>query len=186
MIISYTHSAIFVAVPRTASHSIVQWLESEGPIRVFGGHHSRAVPSNLVHWFTFTVVRNPYARAVSFWKYVMSLRKGEVFRRCGGRQPFPEFARWLSSERPDDPREWANQSHFLAGLRLDRILRYENLEHDFHALPFVPRSARLPRLATSGLQDWRPYYEDEKTARRIRDWAGKDFEKYGYSKDPFA
>lgn len=196
MIISYKHRVTFLAVPRTASRSIHQYLidtSGEENMKVFGGYHGRDLPSEFAHWFSFAVVRHPYTRAVSFWMKATQLgpRRAELlndgveldnlYTRCGGEQPFSEFVKWLATKRPADPIEWGNMTSFTHGIRLNQILRFEHLHRDFKKLPFVGKNFELPWVGKQlGDDDWRKYYEDPQVAEAVRGWANVDFEQFGY------
>lgn len=195
MILSYEHKAVFLAVPRTASRSITAWLTERGPTKVFGPYHGRDVPSDCAHWFTFAVVRHPYTRAVSFWLHTQSSANSWVlgnndggvvdnlFTRSGGIQSFENFASWLAKKRPDDPLEWGNQSTFIHGIRLNRLLHFETLQKDFRKLPFTTRRTMLPKIgAQLSNNDWTQHY-NERSLQAVRGWAEKDFENFGYSLD---
>lgn len=196
MIISFKHRATFLAVPRTASRSVYQWLvdsADEEETKVFGGYHGRDLPSEFANWFSFATVRHPYTRAVSFWMHAINvgpIRKAQIeagetldilYTRCGGDQSFDSFVQWLVKKRPDDPLEWHNQSSFIHGIKLDQLLYFERLEKDFHKLPFVNKKDQLSTIGKQlGNNDWTKYYSNSETLVALRRWAEPDFDNFNY------
>lgn len=65
MIISDKHKFVYIGIPRTASKSMNHWLCSYFDGRSHAGHHDYLVPEDAKDYLIFTVVRNPYDRAVS-------------------------------------------------------------------------------------------------------------------------
>jgi len=65
MIVSDKHKYVYIGIPRTGSKSMNHWLCSYFDGRNHGGHHDYEVPEEVSDYLVFTVVRNPYDRAVS-------------------------------------------------------------------------------------------------------------------------
>lgn len=105
----------------------------------------------------FTVVRNPWARAVSSWRYLAP------------QMPFNEY---LAMHVTDTTyrRHGATQCRFLHGFD-GRILRFESL--DFRALP--KRNMSTPC-------DFRKFYDDE-SRELIAVAYAEDIERWGYEFD---
>lgn len=160
--------------------------EHFGGERVPPGFHRNTVPPEYADWFTWTIVRNPYARAVSIWwsTTVNPNNKRYCYKELGTTD-FATFLRYLLGR----PAALAgrsldlNQSAWLRPVRLDRIVKLESLPGGLEVLPFWRSGITLPWLnASDGRGDWRQYIDDT-TGPLIREWAGDDFDRYGYSQN---
>lgn len=106
----------------------------------------RARGQDIHDYYLFSVVRNPFDWHVSWFNYI---RKDEGGRRSGhrieaelfARMNFADYVQWL--EDPDAPRgpqgyiqrqvhEWLIDE--TGNIRVDRVLRQENLRDDFAAM----------------------------------------------------
>jgi hypothetical protein len=148
---------------------------------------ARWVPQEMFDaYFKFAVVRNPFTRMVSHWRYSRS------------RQPFPSFIRRVVSRHEADSWFTRPQTEFtmIDGRdAMDHIIRIEALTEGFEVVrsrlslrPELPhRNAsssaktaawfRIGRVAPA--RPWRDEYDDE-AERLVRDHYAADFEAYGY------
>ena len=69
MIINRKRGFIYLAVPRTGSRAVSNLLHEWFPETVRCGHHRMDVPPEYRGMFIFTVVRNPYARILSYYRH---------------------------------------------------------------------------------------------------------------------
>jgi len=59
---------VFVSTPKCATNSLYQVLQERfGGVRQKPGFHINRVPPKAKEYFRFTVVRNPFSRAVAIW-----------------------------------------------------------------------------------------------------------------------
>ncbi|HWA03667.1 MAG TPA: sulfotransferase family 2 domain-containing protein [Rhizomicrobium sp.] len=97
--------------------------------------------------FKFAVVRNPYDRAVSAWRF---RRDGE---KAEGPETFPDFIASLAA--PDGHRRNREQVRYVQDengrLIVDRILRFESLASDFAEVSrrIFGRAIELPHVNKS-------------------------------------
>lgn len=127
-------------------------------------------------YLTFAVVRNPWDRFVSGWKYC----------ECSRRLPLLEALQHLPQEG-HDYRHLTRPQHATiclpdGTLAVDRLLRFESLQQDFDALcAELGRPARrLPRVNVGQRGAYGDYFDAE--AKRLF-WPlfGRDAELFGYS-----
>jgi hypothetical protein len=132
-------------------------------------------------YFKFTFVRNPWARAYSWYKNVMrdeihrrgyqlteSTSLNEFLRRCAGRGMLRPQMYWLTS--------------FDGSIHLDYIGRFENLQKDFLEI------CRCLHITLSGLphkvsgtgEDYREQYDQDSIDLVSRVYR-RDIETFGYS-----
>ena len=137
--------------------------------------------------FTFTIVRNPWDRAVSHFYYrVMTNQTGL------GENPI-DFSEWIERVYVDrDPRYYDQPRMFMPQLdwladEKGRLLvklvgRYESLERDFTQICKNIGRARssLPRLKASTRPHYREAYSD-RTAEVVAQWFAKDIAAFDYA-----
>jgi hypothetical protein len=204
MIVDHDRQFVFISTPKAGTHTMFALLgELYGLQRLPGGFHRKEVPPEARHYTRFTVVRNPYVRAVSVWWHLLFRdRYRDKWRPIIGTLDFRGFLRWLV-DSPEPPVNRGDvvlrpQHAWLANARPIQWLRLERLESEFAGLPFVGDEAprHIPRRLSSGSSadvsdygDWRsvfacggPAYAAE-CARLVERWAGKDFELFGYARD---
>jgi hypothetical protein len=181
MIVNHRLRFVFIAVPRTASVAMSNALMGlPGSITVPGDRHRNAVPPECRGYYTFACVRNPYAREWSHYCYLQRNRPPSqlkaIVKRLG-------FARYVCEHAGGGFLEWFDppQSRFLEGLRLDAVLRFEELPGCFGQLPFVPEGHLLRRENGASRGDWRSRYGQE-VAELVYRWAEADFTRYGYDR----
>jgi hypothetical protein len=131
--------------------------------------------------FTFTVVRNPFDRMVSWYEY--SRRK----KRYGAQGlTFAEYVRAALRERRDGvyngrffmpQREWVMDGDAPI---VQYVGRFENLPESFAAIcRAVGVSAALPHANRTRHGHYRDYY-DAQTRRIVEDYYFWDLESFGY------
>ena len=133
MLVCDEHKFIFLRNPKTASRSVTRALSENFNVRQVGVYHDWKIPKELVGYFVFVVVRNPYTRAVSGWKHWYG----------GGWTDFGEWTQELAKTPiilgnwhttidqaviVTKGRHWKRQTEILDKFGDDiHIIRYENL-----------------------------------------------------------
>jgi chondroitin 4-sulfotransferase 11 len=176
---------IFVHIPKTAGTSIGHWL---------GGKHIMGHPkleTLLEHpgnddRFTFTVVRNPWDRALSGWMYLFHKKdRTTIFQEYIDETPVPTFEEfifsldkvktgdtWFTGATPQV--EW-----FRSGV--DTVLRFETLERDFRNIKErLGNFKRLPHLNASEHSHYREYYTPE-TRAYVAEIAEEDIREFEFT-----
>lgn len=188
---------MFIHVPKTGGTSINKMLSNQYKWNIPQSRLSNHQPifilekyNNLSDYYIFTVVRNPFKRAYSYYQHYQKV--------SGTRTTFREFLDTVKSNNktidelkhleiiPTESRTPFipfTQSFYLfdsAGdMRIDRIYKHENLdqlENDFNI--------QLPKL-NSGSYDKTDYIKayTSEIIDLVRDIYSEDFENLGYSKD---
>lgn len=205
-IISHKHQLIFVAIPKTGTHTVRRALRphlgenDEEQVALFerkslpypelaptGHGHLAAADLKRVlgeeTWSTyrsFCVVRNPWDRFVSYCAFIT--RKRGDFKR----DPRASMQRILNNPWHEDRVLFLPQSHFVrdkAGKTLvDVVCRMERFEGDLTEV-FQEKGLPPPTFESvnqSEHRDFREYYTDslrDQVAQRYRE----DIERFGYS-----
>jgi hypothetical protein len=205
MIVSHRHRFIFVAVPKTGTHTVREalrphlgpddmeqarlFVEKKFPIpelaRVGHGHLSfQQVRPFLGEdafsaYFKFAYVRNPFDRFVSYCAFATS--KDGAFQR----DPRGVMRHFLFVAPPHQHMVFQPQHKFLVGpdgkLQTDFIGRVEDMQTSYDeicARLAIP-SAKLGRVNTSRHDSYRDYY-DERLIDGVKKIYGRDLELFGY------
>ena len=139
----------------------------------------------------FTVVRNPWARLVSFynhlqvlnedrnwikdmkptWYYQEKISWEEYLNRMDKFVMTPNFY-W---QHPYD--HWAIQSDWLPTKGKVDILRYENLQEDLNS--YLGKQIELPYLNKGKEADYKSYYTEEQK-QKVANWFRLDIDRWGF------
>ena len=131
---------------------------------------------------SFCVVRNPYKRIVSEWRWHRTTLRSTMLS-------FPDFVRRMSVSLKSSITYWDNhwrpQSDFLDDA-IDKVMRLENIDAEF--AEFVEKqgldpSIKLPRTNQTRSRFRRSLQPEitPETIQRIRDIYHVDFDRLGYS-----
>lgn len=190
---SPANKAVFVWIPKTAGSSIADVLRRYAKFRRWGKRRlwGRIPESQREHYgaanwqhirvtdvrsilgnrkydrmFSFTFVRNPFDRLVSFYEYSKAARHDTGSVQFG-LPPVGDFRDWFASHQHRTQMSYLRadcvmhrQSHLVD---VDFVARFENLQHDFEricerlSIPAVP----LPSLRTSNRGQYRQYFSDD-------------------------
>ena len=188
MIISEHSRVVFFHIPKTAGIAIRYFMlehlggfiltRSQRDIQVGG------LPEKYREFFKFTVVRNPYDRLWGWYRYLCREPKHNLHSfACG--HSFSEYIEHLAK-----PPEGMQQAELAGGFQFDfiqkmgplnAILRFENLEQEFHALSFVPDDVRLSKANHYPAKiTWQEAYDFD-SAMRTQEVYRKDFLELDYS-----
>ncbi len=204
--ISLRHSTIFVHIPKTAGQSIEQvflddlnltW-EQRAPLLLRPNRDRQIGPERLAHLFAaeyfekgfcsqedfqrfhkFSVVRNPYSRAVSEFNFREAWKLG-----------FTSFRDYCASI-PDDPfddrwRHICPQTLYIrrgeAEVWVDQVLRFEDLENDWEkvCLPLFGGVKALPKKNKSAEAFLHTDTLSGEDRSFIAEKYQQDFEFFGY------
>ncbi|WP_296420189.1 sulfotransferase family 2 domain-containing protein [Pseudooctadecabacter sp.] len=142
--------------------------------------------------FSFAVVRDPYAHAVSHYRHLKSQNKNRTFARLTETRTLAEFLRWRA-DAPPASRLLENKNLFFAKLpsqsafvtlngtlAVNRILKLETLEEDFRSLcdDLDLGPVALPRINVNLTAP--PVHIDEEATALINQIYHDDFDTFGY------
>ena len=180
------HKITFIHNPKTAGTSISQWLDDnfktiEGRKHGSWKEAQEFFPDTV---FTFGVVRNPWERLASWFKFA---GQGEfedwlVKRIMYGHNDIPSMGLTFKPT-VGWARQWYNlgtpQADWL-GDSVNLTLRYESLEQDFKEVQRILDCKQpLPVLNTSDLTNYKDMYTIE-TVELVKQFYMKDIIRYGY------
>ena len=128
---------------------------------------------NFDSLISFSIIRNPYERLVSYFFYNQVLVKGPHFNG--------KFSDWV--EHKSNFRvlgtQWS-QLYFEGELGVKKLLRFETLKKDWNDLALTyGMSTELFHFLKTPHRPWQNYYT-QKTASIVSSFFHKDFEKFDY------
>ena len=131
--------------------------------------HTMMLPREYKDYTTFATIRNPYTRFLSQYNFFGQGDAIEKFLKGG----------------------WPSITKELEGMRLDYVVRLENLEEDFYKLPFVRRHQlffppfQFPRWTVSKELFQRPMRVsyNQHVQKEVRARCHEDFENFPYDPD---
>ena len=186
MVIHDAHRFIYVAVPRTASTSIIRSLLQAFPDARSLGQHRMAIPKELqdANYTIIAGTRNPYERTVSHYRHRHRMHPRNVWHWS-----FHEYIDNLIAGRlgwwglQDDPAA----ANWLQNTPVTDFLRYESLSKDWEELPLWEEIGRVPRLLHNNAnpdtgRSWQSLYTRE-IAARVYEHQRADFDVFGYDPD---
>lgn len=179
---------VFLAINKTGSSSLWTWMDEHGvrylmnryredearKLRIISEVKRKGLPC-------FTVVRNPWSRAVSSWKWCMQ-EKG--LAPCS----FEEFLRMPLEGMTEQQRfhtlpQWRHVVDESGRIDyLDHVGRLESLEKTREWLAQtlgLPHEGELPHLKKSGGDRYREHYTPQ-ARDLVAEIFCKDFELFGY------
>jgi hypothetical protein len=203
MRISKVYKLAFVSTPKAGSHSGWKIMEDNFPISD-KAMHNNIVPSYAVDYNAFTIVRNPFERAVSLWNSVLwahtsnvgkqniNLKYRRIFMQKVGSDTFEDFCKFLASDKVSIKKANSdfyiklliNQYDYHSKTNLNNLtyLKLENIERE---LPeYIYKNTKktisiIPHELKRKHNNWADLNVNNCREDIIK-WAEKDFEIYGY------
>ncbi|QNM83077.1 hypothetical protein H8M03_01560 [Sphingomonas sabuli] len=178
--ISHEYRCIFIHQRKCAGTSIIRAFGIEPPSPDSHYGNDGALGRDVQDWpdgyRVFSVVRNPWDRFVSGWKYLPTLRDKSL--------------REVLADLPTEGHDYRHLTRPQSAILFDdsgrpvfhELLRFETLQADFDRLCDrlgKPRTA-LPRAKASKHDDYRTYY-DERTRDAVGDLFLQDVVNFDYA-----
>ncbi|NOR19101.1 MAG: hypothetical protein GQ538_03325 [Xanthomonadales bacterium] len=136
--------------------------------------------------FKFTLVRNPWDKVASHYRYRKKKNKTAIAER---NISFSDWVKMTYGENKDDfyynnPRSFQPQVDWLKDdngkISLDFIGKFESINRDFnHIKTVIGLDAKLPHLNASNWVAYQSYYDDE-TRDIVAHWFREDIKTFGY------
>lgn len=146
-----------------------------------------ATDEEIAGFFTFTLVRNPWDRMVSYYHWLRAQGFAHPAVALARRTDFTAFLNAPETQAAISAHPYASYVTAAGGReRCDLYLRLEHFETD--AAPLEThlgfRPGALPRTNESArARDWRGYYADA-TAEIVARSCAQDISRFGYRFDP--
>ena len=184
------HKLLFIHIPRTAGRSISAALRRELDGTKVAWEHAKLKDANFnIRPYTkFCVVRNPWERLVSQWRYLIQEKK-TYEPRNGHRRKVSElseksFSWWLINHgkkshnivTSDTPQfSWMTKSGKFA---MDHVIRFENLVEGFCGVTGLPADT-LPITHKTEHCEYQKYY-DKASREFVKRVFARDIKMWGY------
>jgi hypothetical protein len=172
MMVCHDRKFVFVSTPKAATHSMYQTLRSSFNVQLKtledSRMHCNILDPNTESYYKFTVVRNPFSRAVSSWWQIIKNSKQQTnfkdryFDQYDSTfQSFTSFLLELETFG-QHPRMFDSQHFWHNGITFDTILKLESIQKDYNCLPFVKGGVVTHNFSLSGERnEWRQYYTQQ-------------------------
>ena len=206
--ISYEKKCIFVHIPKTGGASIEKIIWPKRRDRVVGNlwkgyvkpYYNKYQTGGMQHllarhimaevgqetfekFLKFTIVRNPWDKAVSQYAY---LKKRKDLRDFVGMSENADFKTYLSLTKQKKHVQWESQHRFICddnGRQLvDYVGRFENFEADVNHILRVLEigHSKIPHRNKSDRTHYQDYYDAE-SAEMVGEMYREDAEIFGYT-----
>ena len=189
----------FVHIPKTAGKSISAYLMRHSSKCYTIHEKSHATIEELRNTsqdlgFTFAVVRNPYSRVVSLYKYLFEDNINKVLESSIPYFQHKPDLSWYKKLHQEYPKlSFSRFIHRLPYMPLakeqykflpvDKIMHFETIENDFKFIQKkLSTGESLYKFNNTNNKSWKTYYTND-TAEKVYDIYKKDFEILNYSKD---
>jgi chondroitin 4-sulfotransferase 11 len=191
------HKFIFIHIPKTGGTSIEKAFKK----RIKGGHkhltlfdYENELKTEIEKYFVFSVIRNPWDRLVSYWKYRQGKRHAPIDGKLNEFDKWLKFISSLDLNNLNGKTARGNIPDFRMGLDLQfnsllnkkneiniNLIRFENLQEDFNTICDkigIPQQ-QLPHKNKTKHKHYTEYY-DEETKQIVAEKYAKDIECFGY------
>ena len=179
MIISKSLRYVYIAIPRTGSKSMSQWLVDHYQGEWFGRHHEWRVPEACRDYLVFTMIRNPYEIQASGWYFEPVIQPEDA-------PPKPKTYAQAARDWVPPADEPTLQKEFVEWSGISQIMYFEHLPACLAELPFVDPAhvPPFPHLNAGGYRPNGDFFEimapeDEAI---VWDSAREDFDFFGYER----
>ncbi len=215
MPISYQHKIIFVHIPKTAGTSIYSLLSIPKDTKHFYSAtksipclqhmtptqlQKRIPPAIWKSFYKFTVVRNPFDRVVSDFRYLRDIYKknphGVALPKKMGLylRDFPSFVQLVKTVVEGNHYSinvyfdhFRPQVHYFSNITYDQVCRFENLYDDIKTLQknlhwdtMKPLAWKYQTSPIHGPENYRSYYSP-RTKKIIERLYSGDLKRFSYS-----
>jgi hypothetical protein len=136
--------------------------------------------------FIFTVVRNPWDKVVSHYKYRVKTNQTNM---ADNHITFKDWVKLTYGKEKDSfyydkPKMFAPQSEWLMNndefLQVNEVIRFESLSDDFKRISDILKiKKKLPHLNATMKDSYTKYYDAE-TMEIVRDWFKDDIVNFNY------
>jgi len=182
MIVLPNLKLVWSSVPRTGTLSMVNLLKLHGGFFI-PKSHSHDVPEKFKLFHRFMVIRNPYTRLYSWWRW---WRLHDSRHPVRPKETFLEFLVWLNKNKNFHTGKYFysydSQVAFGTAFGCNTYLYLENLPADFKKIHALRNAGKHWTNAVAHKQ---PEVEMNLTSDEIElvnKHSGQDFERFGYVK----
>jgi len=187
----HKHKLIFIHIPRTGGTSVLKFMTG----RMSGRDHSPWFQYRIScswafeHYFKFAIVRNPWDRFVSLYKYFKKGGNGDDYDRyvknyIDGYNGFNDFVvNGFTELFKKNMVMFMPQTYFICNLKnelmVDEVLRFENLEIDIKKVSCF-KNKKFEKTNQSFNKNYIEFYNQE-TIEIVRELYSNDINTLKYS-----
>ncbi len=136
-------------------------------------------PDEWRRYFTFGLVRNPWAWQVSLYFFMLETEDHHQHALISSMNGFDEYIHWRVNEDKHLQSEFFCDSE--GNVVVDYIGRLESIREDFQTICEQIRvETSLPHKNSSSHRDYQTYYTDD-TRQLVQEHFEEDIERFGYT-----
>lgn len=180
---------LFIHIPKTGGTSILQKIYSFLKIPEFQIQHKLASEYSYSTWhsYSFCVIRNPFDRLISHWKYHTTATDSILFQILGVQNyrelTFSQYFEIIEKFNSTVP-NWKNMVEYISHpsfeKKIDTIIKFESIEEDWKKLPISKIIGEtLPHIKKSEHLHYSKYYTPE-LIERVSNFYRKDLDEFKY------
>tara|TARA_Y100000361_G_scaffold126733_1_gene120856 strand:+ start:20103 stop:20756 length:654 start_codon:yes stop_codon:yes gene_type:complete len=190
---------IFIHIPKTAGTSIESYLRllQKGDCKkhMTIKDYENSLGDSMSEYFKFTVIRNPWDRMVSYWKYRQGKHWAPIDGTINNFNVWLKFITALDLNNLDGSTSTSNISDFRMGIdsqynslissigKMDvQLINFDNLQADFNQICDQIGISRyeLPHINKTNRKHYSTYY-DEETKDIISQKYSDDIKHFGFT-----
>lgn len=187
------HRCTFVHIPRNAGTSICLALDLHPGIHRPWAFYREQNPERWADYLSFAVIRNPWERLASCYRYARTARSYHHDASTGNAHPdhallstltFAQALRLLGTPHLQHP-GWLPQADWICDatgrVQVNHLLRYESLADDWACLF---SGIDLPGHVNASAPDEEPALYGPEEVQAVRDYYARDLAIFGYPSLP--
>jgi hypothetical protein len=190
MVVSHNSKIIFIHIQRTGGSSVINLLRQHlgDALDIVSQHgNTRSKENHLLKsnpdYFTFTFVRNPWDRILSWYLLIYKDSQEDIERE---KMKFERFLKLNLAFKSGDPHFHYNQLNYITDdegiFWTDKVYRFENYSSEVESLQDTLKLPRIDaqKMNSTWKRDYQDYYTKE-SQEMIAEKCKKDIEYFKYS-----
>jgi hypothetical protein len=193
---------VFVSTPKSGTNTMYDILKAQGGRKY--GQPPGVEPKSTLHrnvldpswndYYKFTVVRNPFSRAVAAWWHLIVKKDEGGAKRRGfqismnkamGGDSFQHFTAFLlfRHDVPDRAIMFDSQHEWHNNIQFDKVLKLEDLQTGLNDIPLLDGASVANKQKNSFVKErkkpWKDYYTAADVENVVKGW-NDDFTQFDY------
>lgn len=193
---------VFVSTPKSGTHTMYNILRTQGGkqygqppgVEPQSNFHRNVLDPSWEDYYKFTVVRNPFSRAVAaWWHLIVKKDDGNIIKRRAfqasmnkamGGDSFQHFTAFLlfRHDVPDRAIMFDSQHEWHNNIQFDKVIKLEQLQQGLNEIPLLQNVIANKKQKSFAMERQKPiteYYTREDVDNVVKGW-NDDFVQFDY------